>query len=189
MPKYLFNQYINWSGHEFDDRSTNRVTRSIQLYIYSWYTEPVLEPVLRTDSNGTERSVRVARFRSNREPKFRFRTDSESLESERFPSLLTLYHSLIKNKDKKEFNVKIFERESTIGYEYQITNFFLIQITLKKKKDRWQGFHIGLSGYGIQSLWDVFLTKLLQTYQKQCRRIHYLMNMLAFQLLIIQENP
>ena len=25
---------------------------------------------------------------------------------------LTLYHSLIKNKDKKEFIVKIFERES-----------------------------------------------------------------------------
>ena len=25
---------------------------------------------------------------------------------------LTLYHALIKNKDKKEFNVKIFERES-----------------------------------------------------------------------------
>ncbi|PKK62869.1 FAD/NAD(P)-binding domain-containing protein [Rhizophagus irregularis] len=28
------------------------------------------------------------------------------------PGGLTLYHSLIKNKDKKEFNVKIFERES-----------------------------------------------------------------------------
>jgi cation diffusion facilitator CzcD-associated flavoprotein CzcO len=26
---------------------------------------------------------------------------------------LTLYHSFIKNKDKKEFNVKIFERESS----------------------------------------------------------------------------
>jgi cation diffusion facilitator CzcD-associated flavoprotein CzcO len=26
---------------------------------------------------------------------------------------LTLYHALIKNKDKKEFNVKIFERESS----------------------------------------------------------------------------
>jgi cation diffusion facilitator CzcD-associated flavoprotein CzcO len=25
---------------------------------------------------------------------------------------LTLYHGLIKNKDKKEFNVKIFDRES-----------------------------------------------------------------------------
>jgi cation diffusion facilitator CzcD-associated flavoprotein CzcO len=25
---------------------------------------------------------------------------------------LTLYHALIKNKDKKEFNVKIFDRES-----------------------------------------------------------------------------
>jgi cation diffusion facilitator CzcD-associated flavoprotein CzcO len=26
---------------------------------------------------------------------------------------LTFYHALIKNKDKKEFNVKIFERESS----------------------------------------------------------------------------
>jgi cation diffusion facilitator CzcD-associated flavoprotein CzcO len=26
---------------------------------------------------------------------------------------LSLYHALIKNKDKKEFNVKIFERESS----------------------------------------------------------------------------
>ena len=25
---------------------------------------------------------------------------------------LTLYHSLVKNKDQKEFNIKIFERES-----------------------------------------------------------------------------
>ena len=25
---------------------------------------------------------------------------------------LALYHALVKNKDKKEFNVKIFERES-----------------------------------------------------------------------------
>ena len=28
------------------------------------------------------------------------------------PGGLSLYHALIKNKDKKEFNVKIFERES-----------------------------------------------------------------------------
>jgi cation diffusion facilitator CzcD-associated flavoprotein CzcO len=28
------------------------------------------------------------------------------------PGGLALYHSLIKNRDKKEFNVKIFERES-----------------------------------------------------------------------------
>ena len=28
------------------------------------------------------------------------------------PGGLALYHALIKNKDKKEFNVKIFERES-----------------------------------------------------------------------------
>ncbi|RIA91663.1 hypothetical protein C1645_805098 [Glomus cerebriforme] len=46
---------------------------------------------------------------------------------------LTLYHALIKNKDKKEFNVKIFERESS-------------------PQDRWQGFHIGLASFGIQSL-------------------------------------
>ncbi len=25
---------------------------------------------------------------------------------------LTLYHALVKNRDKKEFNVKIFERDS-----------------------------------------------------------------------------
>ncbi|PKY59507.1 hypothetical protein RhiirA4_482299, partial [Rhizophagus irregularis] len=46
---------------------------------------------------------------------------------------LSLYHALIKNKDKKEFNVKIFERESS-------------------PTDRWQGYHIGLSNYGAQSL-------------------------------------
>ncbi|CAB5182270.1 unnamed protein product [Rhizophagus irregularis] len=46
---------------------------------------------------------------------------------------LSLYHALIKNKDKKEFNVKIFERESS-------------------PTDRWQGYHIGLSNYGTQSL-------------------------------------
>ena len=28
------------------------------------------------------------------------------------PGGLTFYHALIKNKDKKEFNIKIFERES-----------------------------------------------------------------------------
>ncbi len=28
------------------------------------------------------------------------------------PGGLALYHALIKNKDKKEFNVRIFERES-----------------------------------------------------------------------------
>uniref|UniRef100_U9SUH1 FAD-binding domain-containing protein n=1 Tax=Rhizophagus irregularis (strain DAOM 181602 / DAOM 197198 / MUCL 43194) TaxID=747089 RepID=U9SUH1_RHIID len=46
---------------------------------------------------------------------------------------LSLYHALIKNKDKREFNVKIFERESS-------------------PTDRWQGYHIGLSNYGAQSL-------------------------------------
>ncbi|RIA92898.1 hypothetical protein C1645_736001 [Glomus cerebriforme] len=46
---------------------------------------------------------------------------------------LSLYHALIKNKDKKEFNVKIFEREAS-------------------PTDRWQGYHIGLSNYGVRSL-------------------------------------
>uniref|UniRef100_U9TNE7 FAD-binding domain-containing protein n=1 Tax=Rhizophagus irregularis (strain DAOM 181602 / DAOM 197198 / MUCL 43194) TaxID=747089 RepID=U9TNE7_RHIID len=49
------------------------------------------------------------------------------------PGGLTLYHSLIKNKDKKEFNVKIFERESG-------------------PKDRWQGYHVGFTSHGFRSL-------------------------------------
>ncbi|CAB5375796.1 unnamed protein product [Rhizophagus irregularis] len=44
---------------------------------------------------------------------------------------LSLYHALIKNKDKKEFNVKIFERESS-------------------PTDRWQGYHI-VGADGINS--------------------------------------
>ncbi|PKK69455.1 hypothetical protein RhiirC2_712652 [Rhizophagus irregularis] len=46
---------------------------------------------------------------------------------------LSLYHALIKNKDKKVFNVKIYERESS-------------------PTDRWQGYHIALSNYGTKSL-------------------------------------
>ncbi|CAB5192792.1 uncharacterized protein OCT59_029808 [Rhizophagus irregularis] len=46
---------------------------------------------------------------------------------------LTFYHALIKNKDKKEFDVKIFERESG-------------------PQDRWQGYHIGINNYGARSL-------------------------------------
>ncbi|GBC06865.1 hypothetical protein RclHR1_07100001 [Rhizophagus clarus] len=46
---------------------------------------------------------------------------------------LTLYHALIKNKDIKEFNVKIFDRESG-------------------PQDRWQGYHIGINNYGARSL-------------------------------------
>ncbi|GBC06870.1 hypothetical protein RclHR1_07100006 [Rhizophagus clarus] len=46
---------------------------------------------------------------------------------------LTLYHALIKNKDKKEFNVKIFEQEAS-------------------PQDRWQGYHIGINNYGARSL-------------------------------------
>jgi cation diffusion facilitator CzcD-associated flavoprotein CzcO len=48
---------------------------------------------------------------------------------------LTIYHALIKNKDKKEFIVKIFERESGpkgIIYIYIYFNFLqvLLQYTL-----------------------------------------------------------
>ncbi|PKY33856.1 FAD/NAD(P)-binding domain-containing protein [Rhizophagus irregularis] len=46
---------------------------------------------------------------------------------------LTLYHALIKNKDKKEFNVKIFDRESS-------------------PQDRWQNYHICINNYGARSL-------------------------------------
>ncbi|RIA81879.1 hypothetical protein C1645_789399 [Glomus cerebriforme] len=49
------------------------------------------------------------------------------------PGGLTLYHALIKNKDKKEFNVKIFEREA-------------------HPTDRWQGYHIGVNARGVRSL-------------------------------------
>ena len=51
------------------------------------YTEPVLEPAPRADSFGTDSSVQVARFRSNREPKFGSRADSEPLHLELSPSL------------------------------------------------------------------------------------------------------
>ncbi|CAG8514747.1 707_t:CDS:2 [Funneliformis caledonium] len=49
------------------------------------------------------------------------------------PGGLSLYHALINNKEKKEFDVKIFERDS--GPE-----------------DRWQGYHISLNAPGIVSL-------------------------------------
>ncbi|RIA84218.1 hypothetical protein C1645_880057 [Glomus cerebriforme] len=49
------------------------------------------------------------------------------------PGGLTLYHALIKNKNKKEFNVKIFERETG-------------------PTDRWQGYHISVNVRGAQSL-------------------------------------
>ncbi len=41
------------------------------------------------------------------------------------PGGLTLYHALIKNKDKKEFDVKIFERDSGpkgTKYHFMIRN-------------------------------------------------------------------
>jgi len=41
------------------------------------------------------------------------------------PGGLSLYHALIKNRDKKEFNVKIFEREtSPEGMEILYIKFF-----------------------------------------------------------------
>ncbi|PKY27646.1 FAD/NAD(P)-binding domain-containing protein [Rhizophagus irregularis] len=49
------------------------------------------------------------------------------------PGGLTLYHALIKNKDKKEFNVKIFEREAS-------------------PTDRWQGYFISINVRGAKSL-------------------------------------
>ncbi|GBB87544.1 hypothetical protein RclHR1_00140048 [Rhizophagus clarus] len=52
------------------------------------------------------------------------------------PGGLSLYHALMNNKDKKEFNVKIFEREAS-------------------PTDRWQGYHIGLNVRGIKSLLNI----------------------------------
>jgi cation diffusion facilitator CzcD-associated flavoprotein CzcO len=42
------------------------------------------------------------------------------------PGGLALYHSLIKNRDKKEFNVKIFERES--GPKGKLYKYFSFNI-------------------------------------------------------------
>jgi cation diffusion facilitator CzcD-associated flavoprotein CzcO len=52
---------------------------------------------------------------------------------------LTLYHALIKNKDKKEFNVKIFERESSpqgirINILYNHNIFFFDEFLLDQLK-------------------------------------------------------
>ncbi|PKY16531.1 hypothetical protein RhiirB3_428937 [Rhizophagus irregularis] len=63
----------------------------------------------------------------------------------------------MKNKDKKEFNVKIFERE-TSPTDIKISNFLVKYKTLKLTHsychvlDRWQRYHIGLSNYGARSL-------------------------------------
>ncbi|PKC10525.1 FAD/NAD(P)-binding domain-containing protein [Rhizophagus irregularis] len=72
---------------------------------------------------------------------------------------LSFYHALIKNKDKKEFNVKIFERESgPQGIETNIfhkKNFHVNSLfpTLSiLKKDRWQGYHISINNFGARSL-------------------------------------
>ncbi|CAB4379804.1 unnamed protein product [Rhizophagus irregularis] len=61
---------------------------------------------------------------------------------------LSLYHALIKNKDKKEFNVKIFERETS------------------PTADRWQGYHIGLSYYGARSLLNCVLSSIASNLPK-----------------------
>jgi cation diffusion facilitator CzcD-associated flavoprotein CzcO len=45
------------------------------------------------------------------------------------PAGLTLYHALMKNRDKKEFNVKIFERESGIkGMRISMTSNVLYEL-------------------------------------------------------------
>jgi cation diffusion facilitator CzcD-associated flavoprotein CzcO len=72
------------------------------------------------------------------------------------PGGLALYHSLIKNRDKKEFNVKIFERESgPKGKLYKLFFIYYCHVTnfvLKKKLDRWQGYHVGFASHGFRSL-------------------------------------
>ncbi|GBB84715.1 hypothetical protein RclHR1_01130010 [Rhizophagus clarus] len=60
---------------------------------------------------------------------------------------LTFYHALIKNKDKKEFNVKIFERESD-------------------PQERWQGYHIGINKLGAQSLINCLPSSVASNLQK-----------------------
>ncbi|CAG8516972.1 13557_t:CDS:2 [Funneliformis caledonium] len=75
------------------------------------------------------------------------------------PGGLALYHALIKNKDKKEFDVKIFERESSPkGKREMYKVLSVIELAFKTlptfylKIDRWQGYHIGLNTRGIRSL-------------------------------------
>ncbi|CAI2169889.1 19033_t:CDS:2 [Funneliformis geosporum] len=63
------------------------------------------------------------------------------------PGGLALYHALIKNKDKKEFDVKIFERESS-------------------PKERWQGYHIALNSLGTQSLLNCVPSSITSNLQK-----------------------
>ncbi|CAG8751450.1 15451_t:CDS:2, partial [Rhizophagus irregularis] len=59
---------------------------------------------------------------------------------------LSLYHALIKNKDKKEFNVKIFERKTS-------------------PTNRWQD-HIGLFNYGVRSLLNCVLSSITSNLPK-----------------------
>jgi cation diffusion facilitator CzcD-associated flavoprotein CzcO len=47
---------------------------------------------------------------------------------------LSLYHALIKNKDKKEFNVKTFERE-TSPTGIKISNFLVSKYYVKNFKN------------------------------------------------------
>ncbi|CAI2189066.1 10468_t:CDS:2, partial [Funneliformis geosporum] len=63
------------------------------------------------------------------------------------PGGLALYHALIKNKDKKEFDVKIFERDSS-------------------PKERWQGYHIALNVLGTRSLLNCVPSSITSNLQK-----------------------
>ncbi|CAG8524536.1 10123_t:CDS:2 [Funneliformis mosseae] len=63
------------------------------------------------------------------------------------PGGLALYHALIKNKDKKEFDVKIFERDSS-------------------PKERWQGYHIALNYLGTRSLLNCVPSSITSILQK-----------------------
>ncbi|CAG8567223.1 7363_t:CDS:2, partial [Funneliformis caledonium] len=60
---------------------------------------------------------------------------------------LALYHALIKNKDIKEFDVKIFERDSS-------------------PRERWQGYHIALNFYGIRSLLNCVPSSITSNLQR-----------------------
>lgn len=63
------------------------------------------------------------------------------------PGGLALYHALIKNKDKKEFDVKIFERDYS-------------------PRERWQGYHIVLNYPGIRSLLNCVPSSINSNLQK-----------------------
>ena len=79
-------------------------------------TEPILEPILRTDSLRTDRSVRSARFDSKNGTDVRLRTDSGSTRLELFPSLAAeQWLALNHNSENNESIVTL------------LTLFFLVQ--------------------------------------------------------------